>query len=134
MAKIAMIGAGSLVFAKTLAMDILATPALRGAEIRLMSRTRPKLAQMERFVERVIRANGCEASVWSTLDRREALQGADYVIAMLQVGGQEADRSDYEIPLRWGVDQCIGDTLGPGGVLRWGGGPPRRPAPPHPGP
>jgi len=118
MAKVAMIGAGSLVFAKTLAMDILATPALRGAEIRLMSRTRPKLAQMERFVERVIRTNGCEASVWSTLDRREALRGADYVIAMLQVGGQEADRSDYEIPLRWGVDQCIGDTLGPGGVMR----------------
>jgi alpha-galactosidase len=118
MAKIAMIGAGSLVFAKTLAMDILATPALRGAEIRLMSRTRPKLAQMERFVERVIRTNGCEATVSATLDRREALRGADYVIAMLQVGGLEASRSDYEIPLRWGVDQCIGDTLGPGGVMR----------------
>jgi alpha-galactosidase len=83
-----------------------------------MSRTRPKLDRMEAFVKRVVKENGLSANVWSTLDRREALKDADYVIVMIQVGGLDAFRLDYEIPLKYGVDQCIGDSLGPGGVLR----------------
>jgi len=118
MAKIAMIGAGSLVFCKTLTMDILATEALRDSEIRLMSRTRPKLDRMERFVKRVIEENDLPATVRATLDRRKALDGADYVIVMIQVGGLDAFKIDYNIPLKYGVDQCIGDSLGPGGVFR----------------
>ena len=118
MPKIAMIGAGSLIFCKTLAMDILATDALKGSEICLMSRTRPKLDRMEAFLKEVIRENELPAKVWSTLDRREALKDADYVICMVQVGGVEAFGLDYEIPLKYGVDQCIGDSLGPGGVFR----------------
>jgi len=118
MPRIAMIGAGSVVFAKTLAMDILATEALRGSEIRLMSRTRPKLDRMEAFLGRALDENDVEAGIWSTLDRREALDGADYVIIMIQVGGLDAFGHDYDIPLRYGVDQCIGDSLGPGGVFR----------------
>jgi len=118
MPRIAMIGAGSVVFAKTLAMDILATEVLRGSEIRLMSRTRPKLDRMEAFLGRVLDENDVEAEIWSTLDRREALDGADYVIIMIQVGGLDAFGHDYDIPMRYGVDQCIGDSLGPGGVFR----------------
>jgi alpha-galactosidase len=118
MPKIAMIGAGSQIFAKTLAMDIFATPALRGSEISLMSRTQPKLDRMEAFLQRVVADNDLPATISSTLDRREALAGADYVICMIQVGGLDAYQSDYEIPLKYGVDQCIGDSLGPGGVFR----------------
>ncbi len=118
MPKIAMIGAGSLVFCKTLSMDILATESLRGSEICLMSRTQPKLDRMEAFLKRVIDENDLPATVWSTLDRREALKDADYVICMIQVGGFDAFEMDYQIPLKYGVDQCIGDSLGPGGVLR----------------
>jgi len=118
MPKIAMIGAGSMVFCKTLVNDILATASLQDSEIRLMSRTRPKLNRMEAFIKRMIRENGAPATVWSTLDRREALQGADYVIVMIQVGGLDAFKIDYQVPLRYGVDQCIGDSLGPGGVFR----------------
>lgn len=118
MPKIAMIGAGSMIFCKTLAMDILATEALRGSEICLMSRTKPKLDRMEAFLKEVIRENGLPAKVWSTLDRREAVRNADYVICMVQVGGVEAFGHDYKIPLKYGVDQCIGDSLGPGGVFR----------------
>jgi len=118
MAKIAMIGAGSLVFCKTLMSDFLATPALAGSEYRLMALTRTRLDKMHAFVSRMIRDNGVDASVTSTTDRREALRGADYVVVMLQAGGVEEFRQDYEIPLKYGVDQCIGDTLGPGGVFR----------------
>ena len=118
MAKIAIIGAGSLVFCKTLCQDILATPALQGSEIALMSRTKPKLDIMERYLQRVIKAHSLPATVWQTLERRAALKGADYVIVTLQVGGLDAFALDYEIPLKYGVDQCIGDSLGPGGVFR----------------
>ncbi|RPI23234.1 MAG: alpha-galactosidase [Acidobacteria bacterium] len=118
MPKIAMIGAGSLVFCKTLAMDMMSTEALKHSDIVLMSRTRPKLDAMEQFLGEVIKANGLPTRVSSTLSRAEALDGADYVIVMIQVGGLDAFRLDYEIPLKYGVDQCIGDSLGPGGVFR----------------
>jgi alpha-galactosidase len=116
--KIAMIGAGSVVFCKTLIADILATPALRGSEFALMSPTETKLRRMEAFIGRMIADNGLPARVWATTDRREAITDADFVVVMIQVGGFEAYGHDYEIPLKYGVDQCIGDTLGPGGVFR----------------
>jgi alpha-galactosidase len=118
MAKIAMIGAGSLVFCKTLMADFLATPALAGSEYRLMALTRTRLDKMHAFVTRMIADNGVNATVMSTTDRREALRDADYVVVMLQAGGVAEFKQDYEIPLKYGVDQCIGDTLGPGGVFR----------------
>ena len=113
-----MMGAGSLVFCKTLMSDFLATPALAGSEYRLMALTHTRLDKMHDFVQRLIRDNGIEATVTATTDRREALAGADYVVVMLQVGGVEEFRQDYEIPMKYGVDQCIADTLGPGGVFR----------------
>ena len=113
-----MIGAGSLVFSKTLMADLLATPALAGSEYRLMALTRTRLDKMHAFVQRMITDNGVQATVVSTTDRRAALKGADYVVVMIQSGGVEEFRQDYEIPLKYGVDQCIGDTLGPGGVFR----------------
>jgi alpha-galactosidase len=118
MPKIAMIGAGSIVFCKTLLQDIFATPALRDSEVCLMSRTLPKLERIKNYADRMIAENGLGAKVSITLDRREALAGADYVITMLQVGGVDAFQLDYEIPMKHGVDQCIGDTMGPGGVFR----------------
>jgi len=118
MAKIAMIGAGSLVFCKTLSMDIMSTPALQDSEICLMSRTRPKLDRMEAFLKRVVKANNLPTKITATLDRRKALEGAKFVIVMIQVGGVDAFKFDYEIPMKYGVDQCIGDSLGPGGIFR----------------
>jgi alpha-galactosidase len=116
--KIAMIGAGSVVFCKTLLSDILATSALADSEFALMSPTEEKLRRMESFAKRMIADNGLPATVWATTDRREAIRDADFVVVMIQVGGVHAYGVDYEIPLRYGVDQCIGDTLGPGGVFR----------------
>jgi len=118
MAKIAMIGAGSIVFTKTLMNDFLSTPALEGSTFALMSRTWPKLEKMRNFVQAVIDRNKLDATVMATLDRREALKDADYVVVMIQVGGLDAFRHDYEIPMKHGVDQCVGDTLAPGGIVR----------------
>jgi len=118
MPKIAMIGAGSVVFCKTLLHDMMATPALAGAEYALMSRTEPKLRRMEAFAKRMLKDNKVKGKVWATLDRAEALRDADFVVVMIQVGGVEAFRVDYEIPMKYGVDQCIGDSLGPGGIFR----------------
>ncbi len=118
MAKIAMIGAGSMVFCKTLVNDILATPALQNSEICLMNRTKPKLDRMEAFVRRMVAENNLPARISATTDRQKALDGAKYVIVMIQVGGLDAFHYDYTIPLKYGVDQCIGDSLNPGGIFR----------------
>ena len=116
--KIAMIGAGSVVFCKTLMSDILATPALADSEFALMSPTESKLRRMEAFANRMIADNNLPAKTWATTSREDAIRDADFVVVMIQVGGFHAYGVDYEIPLKYGVDQCIGDTLGPGGVFR----------------
>jgi alpha-galactosidase len=99
-------------------LDIMATPALEETEFVLMAPTRSKTPQVEAFANKVIQANGLKSKVSVTTDRREALTGADFVICAFQVGGVNAFELDYKIPLKYGVDQCIGDTLGPGGIFR----------------
>ncbi len=116
--KVAMIGAGSVIFTKTLLADMMATPALAGTEYALMNRTGPKLRRMEAFAHRMLDENDVDAAVTATLSRGEALADADFAVVMIQVGGFDAYGCDYEVPLKYGVDQCIGDTLGPGGVFR----------------
>ena len=118
MAKVAIIGAGSVVFCKTLILDILATEGLEDTEFVLMAPSTRRTPQVESFIKRVIETNGLSATVSITTNRREALKNADYVIATFQVGGMEGFEYDYKIPLKHGVDQCIGDTLGPGGIFR----------------
>ncbi len=118
MAKIAMMGAGSVIFCKTLMMDIMATPSLQDSTFCLMDPVEPKLRKMEAFAKEVVRENNLASKIEATTDRRTALKGADYVIIMIQVGGVDAFQVDYEIPMKYGVDQCIGDSMGPGGIFR----------------
>jgi len=118
MKKVAIIGAGSIVFCKTLILDILAIAGLEDTEFALMAPSTRRTSYVESFVQRVIEANDLPARVWLTTDSREAVKNADYVITTFQVGGIEGFAADYKIPLKYGVDQCIGDTLGPGGVFR----------------
>ena len=118
MAKISFIGAGSIVFAKTIMMDIMATPELVESEICLMDRSKPKLDRSKAFADRAVRDNNLPTRITATLDAREAMDGADYVVNMFDTGGFGAFEHDYKVPLKYGVDQCIGDTLGPGGVFR----------------
>jgi alpha-galactosidase len=77
-----------------------------------------RLAQARDLVQTLIDARKLKARVEATTDRREAVRGADYVITTFQQGGLEAYALDIEIPQKYGVEQCVGDTLGPGGVFR----------------
>ena len=118
MPKIALIGAGSIIFATTLLNDMLGTECLEDSTFALMGPTKWKLEKIETWAKGVIAKNKLSAKVSSTTDRRKALEGADYVLLLFQIGGMEAYRLDYEIPLKYGVDQCLGQCVGPGGVFR----------------
>lgn len=118
MAKISLIGAGSIVFTRNLCNDILLTPALQDSTISLMDIDPARLQQAKALVQALINKRGLKAKVEAHLDRREAVTGADYVITTFQQGGLEAYELDIEIPRKYGVEQCVGDTLGPGGVFR----------------
>jgi alpha-galactosidase len=118
MRRIAIIGAGSIIFCKTLILDILNTPGLEETEFALMAPSMNRISQVEAYVNSVIKANGLKATAFATTDRQEALKGASYVIASFQIGGITAYELDYKIPLKYGVDQCIGDSMGPGGIFR----------------
>lgn len=118
MPKITLIGAGSVVFTRNLCSDILLTPALQESKIALMDIDPKRLAQARDLVQAIIDRRGLRAQVEATTDRREAVRDADYVITTFQQGGLDAYKLDIEVPQRYGVEQCVGDTLGPGGVFR----------------
>jgi alpha-galactosidase len=118
MPKITFIGAGSIVFTRNLTNDILLTPALSDSTIVLMDIDPHRLEQSRQIVQSTIDRRGVKATVVATLDRKEAIEGSDYVITTFQQGGLDAYQLDIEIPLQYGIEQCVGDTLGPGGVFR----------------
>jgi alpha-galactosidase len=118
MPKIVLIGAGSVVFAKTLIGDMLSFPALQGGTLSLVDISSERLELIAAYTQRLIAELRLPTQLEVTTDRRQALRGADYVITVIQVGGARAYELDIEIPRRHGVDQAVGDTIGPGGVFR----------------
>ena len=119
MPKIAFIGAGSTVFAKNLLGDILSFPELSRATISLHDIDAERLRTSERVARRVAAALAAEPAIEATADRRRALDGADYVITMFQIGGYRPSTViDFDIPKRYGLRQTIADTLGIGGIMR----------------
>ena len=118
MPKITFIGAGSAVFTRNLLGDIMTYPELDGGSVCLMDIDEGRLGLVHKLADKMVREQDSRITVQSTTDRREALRRADYVIITIQVGGLEAYELDIEIPRKYGVEQCVGDTLGPGGVFR----------------
>jgi alpha-galactosidase len=119
MPKITLIGAGSIVFTRNLCSDILLAPALQDSTIVLMDIDPDRLTLSKNLVQAMIDQRGLKkARVEATTDRKKAVTGADYVITTFQQGGLDAYKLDIEIPQKYGVEQCVGDTLGPGGVFR----------------
>jgi len=117
--KITLIGAGSVVFAKTLIGDILQFPELADSTICLMDIDPDRLKVADIMMKRVAAKLGVAAKVESTMDRREAIRGAKYVICTIQVGGYRPSTiADFEIPKKYGLKQTIADTLGIGGIFR----------------
>ena len=117
--KITIIGAGGYVFPFRLIGDLVSFPALRSAQLCLMDVDPGKLAPVADAARKLVAHHGFDAEVVETTDRRAALEGADVVIITFQVGGVASYRHDVEIPRRYGVDQTVGDTVGPGGVFRF---------------
>ncbi len=117
MPKIAIIGAGSAVFARRLVSDFLTVPSLQDSQIVLMDINPETLKVIEEWTQYAIEQTGVGATVQATTDRRVALQDADYVIISIRVGGLEAVLQDFAITSKYGVDHSVGDTMGPGGVF-----------------
>jgi alpha-galactosidase len=118
--KVAFVGAGSTVFARTLIGDLLGFPELAdGATLALTDIDEERLRTSEIVARQIADSLSANARLEATLDRRAALDGADYVITMMQVGGyRPATVTDFELPKRFGLRQTIGDTLGIGGIMR----------------
>src|SRR5216117_1778496 len=118
MIKVAMIGAGSVVFSKNLTGDILSYPEFKNATLSYMDIDAERLevgANLCRKVGKTLQAN---PKIEATQDRREALRGADFVINMVQIGGFDSTLVDFEIPRKYGLNFTIADTTGPGGLFR----------------
>lgn len=118
MAKIAFIGAGSFGFTRTLVKDVLSFPLLKNATLALMDIDRERLDYIAQAARKIIEKGGYPAKVETTMERREALKGADAVICTILVDKLNLWRHDIEIPKKYGVDLCIGDSRGPAGILR----------------
>ncbi len=119
MIKITLVGAGSVVFAKTLMCDILQYPALSEVELCLMDIDADRLKVADALAHRIVRQLRVKTRVTSTMDLDEACRGAKFLITMIQVGGYKPGTViDFEIPKKYGLRQTIADTLGVGGVFR----------------
>lgn len=116
--RIVMIGAGSAGFCQTLVQDILHFDSLQNAEIVLMDIDATRLDLVANVMTRMAEQHALSCSFSATTNLTEALTGADFAISMIQVGGLEPYKIDIEIPLKYGIDQCVGDTMNPGGLFR----------------
>lgn len=115
--KICIIGAGSVGFTKKLCSDILTVPEFEDIEIALTDINAHNLDMIRQIIERIVSVNNLKTRVTATTDRREALEGARYIMNCVRIGGLEAFATDISIPLKYGVDQCVGDTICAGGIM-----------------
>ena len=118
MTRIAFIGAGSIEFTRDLLGDLLSFPELALADIALHDIDPERLETAEAMARWTAEQLGAEPTFSAHLDRRSALEGADFAFNMIQVGGHAATLLDFEIPARHGLRQTIADTLGIGGIFR----------------
>ena len=118
MPKVTFVGAGSAVFARQLMTDILAVEGLDDGVFALVDIDAARLDLAKRIAERLVELSGKRWTVEASVDRLDVLKGTDYVINSIEVAGLRNVRFDYDIPLRYGIDQCIGDTIGPGGIFK----------------
>ena len=117
--RFAFIGAGSFGFTRGLVRDLLTFPAFQDATIVLMDIDQSRLATIKKAVQRIVDAGNYPATVLATMDRAEALKGADGVVTTILAGDVEVWQHDILIPKKYGVDTNVGDTRGPSGIFRF---------------
>ena len=117
MPRIAFIGAGSVGFTRQLFRDILSVPALTDTTFAFHDISENNLKMVAQLCDKDSTASGLNTSIETYTNRQEALIGADYIINCTRIGGLEAFTHDIEIPLKYGVDQCVGDTICAGGIM-----------------
>lgn len=117
MPKVVVVGAGSS-FTSHLAKDILLIPDIGDGTFALVDIDPERLRLAHELVEKVVHLTGRDWRVVSSVDRRQVMADADYLICTIEVSGVETVRYDNDIPSKYGIDQCIGDTIGPGGVMK----------------
>ena len=117
MIKIAFIGAGSIGFTRRLMRDILTVEELNDTHFALTDISRKNLGMIKQLCDKDIRENKLPANLTVTTERRRAVANADYVINVCRIGGLKAYETEIEIPLKYGIDQCVGDTICAGGIM-----------------
>jgi len=115
--KVAFIGAGSIGFTRGLLRDLLAVPEFNQIEVAFTDINPQNLQMVTELCQRDINENGLDIQIQSTLNRREAIRDARYIFSVVRIGGLEAFQTDVDIPLKYGIDQCVGDTLCAGGIM-----------------
>jgi alpha-galactosidase len=118
MLRVTLMGAGSAVFSRQLMVDILLIPDLDGGSFTLVDIDPVRLEMAHQLAEKVIALTGKSWTVEASTERREVMGGSDYIINFIEVNGLQTVQSDHEIPLKYGIKQCIGDTIGPGGIFK----------------
>src|SRR5229473_3058554 len=118
MPKVTMVGAGSAVFARQIITDVLAVDGLDSGTFALVDIDAKRLELARAIAQRLVELSGKKWKVEASTDRTEVLAGTDYVVNSIEVAGLQNVRADYDIPMKYGVDQCIGDTIGPGGIFK----------------
>ena len=115
--RVAFIGAGSVGFTRRLSMDLMMVPELQDTTFALHDIDEKNLGMVKQLLQKDIDANELPAKIEASTDRRRSLEGADYVVNCTRIGGLEAFAHDIDVPLKYGVDQCVGDTLCAGGLM-----------------
>ena len=117
--QVTFVGAGSM-FCPRLCRDILLIPQSVGGQFRLVDIDADRLSTMKQLVETLVHEQGLDDQwqVQASTDLAEILPGSDYVICCIEVAGIDCVAFDNDIPRKYGVDQCIGDTIGPGGLFK----------------
>jgi alpha-galactosidase len=113
-----MVGAGSAVFARQIITDVLAVEGLENGVFALVDIDATRLDLARKIAEKLVALSGKRWKIEASTERRDVLPGTDFVVNSIEVAGLQNVRADYDIPLRYGVDQCIGDTIGPGGIFK----------------
>lgn len=115
--KISFIGAGSIGFTRGLLRDLLSVSEFQDIEVSFTDINSSNLQMVTELCQRDIDENGLDIKIHATTNRKEALRGARYIFSVVRIGGLEAFGLDIDIPLKYGIDQCVGDTLCAGGIM-----------------